>query len=102
MSGKAPRALFVYWKTEAASAPQAVAAATHLQRQLRSEHPGLVAQLFQRADARDGQATVMETYAHAQGVSAALQGAIARAAEPVLAAWCQGARHVEVFNALPP
>ena len=95
------RSLFIYWKVDAEAAAPAITAATQLQRALRAAHPGLAAQLYQRADLRDGLATLMESYTHPQGLSAELQTAIAQAAEPALAAWCRGARHVEVFDALP-
>ena len=98
------RELFVYYRVAAASAHGARAAVEALQAALRAAHPGLEARLLRRRD--DGPAggveTWMETYARPgspEGVDTALQRAIEDRAAAVLAAWVDGARHVEAFEA---
>jgi Domain of unknown function (DUF4936) len=94
------RQLFIYWNTPAARVTQARAAAEQMQAQLRALRPGLLAGLYRRINVRDDVMTMMETYAlpHAD-VDEALQAQIAQAAQ-VLAHWCAGGRHVEVFEEL--
>ena len=75
-------------------------AALNLQSTLCRDHPGLQAELLRRPDLRDGQATLMETYAHADGVDAALAQAIEAAALKSLARWLKGPRHCERFEPL--
>ena len=95
------RELFVYWKVAAGAAAQAAAATADFQQSLRAQHPGLQARLLQRAEGNGLTATLMETYAlPPAGVDRALQTAIEAAAVPALADWCQGRRHVEVFDAV--
>ena len=102
--GMAPgsRQLFVYWRLREADLAVALQAAQRLHEQLRQRHPGLHCSLFQRADTgADGLLTLMETYASAtviEGIDAALQAAIAAAAEAALGAFRCGARHLEVFD----
>ena len=97
------RELFVYYRVAAASAYGARTAVEALQAALCAAHPGLEARLLRRRD--DGPAggveTWMETYAWPgtpQGVDAALQRAIEDGAA-ALAAWVDGVRHVEAFEA---
>jgi len=80
-----------------------------MQAALCERHPGLIAQLFVRADGAQtpvGAVTLMETYAQqapasdaAAGVSPALQAEL-EAAAAVLQPWLRGTRHVEVFELL--
>ncbi|MDE2564614.1 MAG: DUF4936 family protein [Burkholderiales bacterium] len=92
------RELFVYWRAAPDAAAAAAAAAQRLQAILCQRHPGLVARLFRRAHAPGDPPTLMETYAHPQGIDAGLQAAIEQAAAAALQAWCRGPRHVEVFE----
>ena len=98
------RELFVYYRVAAASAYGAQAAVETLQAALREAHPGLEARLLRRrSDGPAGDAeTWMETYARPAspgGVDAALQRAIEKGAATALAAWVDGARHGEAFEA---
>ena len=95
------RSLFIYWKAEREQAAAAAAAAAAVQRALVERHDGLLARLYRRADEAGVSATLMETYACAGGISAALQSEIVAAGALATQAWCQGARHVEVFDELP-
>jgi predicted phage gp36 major capsid-like protein len=90
------RELFVYWRVAQADAGLAEAALARMQQTLCRQHPVLVARLYRRADAET--TTLMETYATPAGVDAALQTAIAAAAERDLAAWRGAVRHVELFD----
>lgn len=97
------RELYLYWHLAADHVPQAVAAMARWQSGLTARHPGLQARLLRRADASDAstaQATLMEIYAAAGGIQPALQAEIEAEGEQAAAAWCQGARHVEVFEPL--
>ncbi len=97
------RELFVYYRVRVADTAAVQAAAQAMQAQLRAQHPGLIARLMRRADVPATNETWMETYAvdpahAADGVNAALEAAIDRAAialQPLLA----GPRHTEVFIA---
>lgn len=100
MSAPAGRQLLVYWKTDAASAREAAQAAASMQAALMRQHAGLAATLFRRADDADTQVTLMEVYASAEGIDAAQQAAIERAAAEGLALYLTGARHTEVFDAI--
>jgi hypothetical protein len=102
MSATVARELFIYWHVAVADADAARAAAGAMQARLRAQHAGLAARLYRRTGAPDDRLTLMETYARpAGGVDAALQGAIEAEAATALAAWCAGARHVEVFESEP-
>lgn len=90
--------VFVYWHAEPAAAVEAIAAARAFQRALCRDHPGLAARLYRRADAARGRVTVMESYASASGVDERLRAAVTSAGTQAPAAWCPGARHVEVFE----
>lgn len=98
------RELFIYWKLVAADLPAAARAASRVQAALCRAHPGLVARLHRRADLKDGIATLMESYAHPDGVGSALQAAIEDAIATVedgaTPAWRLGARHVEAFESI--
>ena len=98
------RELFVYYRVGAALAPAARVAVEALQVALRDAHPGLEARLLRRpGDERaDGFQTWMETYARPAspgGIDAALRQVIEDRAAAALAAFVDGARHVETFEA---
>ena len=92
--------LYVYYRVDQADFVAVRAAALNLQASLRHAHPGLQAELMRRPDLRDGQITLMETYAQADGVDAALAQAIEAAAAKSLARWLKGPRHCERFEPL--
>ena len=99
------RELFVYYRVGAAATHGARSAVDALQAALRVAHPGLQARLLRRRD--DGPAgdfeTWMETYARPAvpgGVDAALQRMIEEGAAAALAAWVDGPRHGEAFEAV--
>jgi len=97
--GTSGRQLFIYWRCAGAERDAALAATLALQARLREQMPDLQAQLFVRTDTEGaGTATLMETYARADGLDAAGQQRIEREARAALAAWCQGVRHVEAFE----
>lgn len=88
---------YVYYRVEAGDVGAALAAARAVQADLRTEHPSLAAELLRRPGERDGQVTVMETYAFApQHDPAAVEARAAAATE----AWRRGPRHLEVFELL--
>ena len=97
------RELFVYYRVAAASARSARAAVDAMHTALRDAHPGLEARLLRRSGGPTESAqTWMETYARpamSAGVDAALQQAIDDSATEALAAFVDGSRHVEVFEA---
>jgi hypothetical protein len=96
------RELFVYWKLPRAAAGAAQAATATMQARLCAQHAGLAARLMRRADEAGDSVTLMETYARPPvGVGTELQHDIETAAASQLGAWCQGKRHVEVFEAFP-
>jgi hypothetical protein len=98
------RELFIYWKLDAARLPAAAATTARLQAGLCQAQPGLVARLHRRADVKDGVATLMESYAHPDGVGSELQAAIeaamASAEADVSPAWRIGPRHTEAFESI--
>lgn len=100
MNAPEHRQLFVYWKTGTAMAGEAARAAASMQAALMRQHAGLAATLFRRADDAGTQVTLMEVYASAEGIDAAQQAAIERAAAEGLALYLIGARHTEVFDAI--
>ncbi|NDG38827.1 MAG: DUF4936 family protein [Betaproteobacteria bacterium] len=95
-----PLRLYVYYRVDQADFAAVQLAALSLQSTLCRDHPGLQAELLRRPDLRDGQATLMETYAQADGVDAALAQAIEAAAIKSLARWLKGPRHCERFEPL--
>ena len=100
MSEDGRRELYVYYRVAQAHWRDAVHAAAAAQQRLRSAHPGLVARVLRRPDARDDGVTVMEVYAIDGGsIDAALEADIARETAP-LQRWLIGERHVEHFDAL--
>jgi hypothetical protein len=101
------RELFIYYRVPVASAAKAREAVQAMQRELRAEHPELVARLLTRALA-DGTETWMETYAldsrHGPmaGIDAYIESAITQRAA-TLSPFIDGPRHHESFDsdALP-
>ena len=89
--------LYVYYRVAGADLPAAVAAARGLQAGLQTAHPGLQAALLRRPGLQGGQATLMETYCHPDGLPDTLQAGIHQAAQQALAPWLQGDRHHELF-----
>ena len=92
------RELFIYWRVEAQHLQAAVEAVGRFQRELRARQPQLQARLFQRVDEDTALATLMETYAAPGGIDATLHQAIVVQGTQAAAPWCQGPRHVEVFE----
>jgi len=95
------RSIFIYWKTSRDLAPAATAGMASFQRGLLARQPGLVARLYRRAEEAGDAVTLMETYALAGGIDAALQQELVMAGRQAGAGWCQGERHVEAFDELP-
>ena len=93
------RALYVYYRIDAARLVDAAAAVRSFQAALRQTHPHLQAALLRRPGEQDGQVTLMETYAMPGGIDAALQSTIDSAAA-TLVPWQRGGRHTEVFEPL--
>ena len=99
----ARRELFVWYRVPAERAGDARRVVAAFQAALCAQWPGLQARILVRDDGVV--ATWMETYARAPsdpsgaGVDAAIEAAIAAAAQP-LAALIDGGRHVEAFTAL--
>jgi len=89
--------LYVYYRIDPNDLAALQAAVLYLQLGLRRAHPGLQAELLRRPDLRDGQMTMMETYALAQGVNAGLAQTIESAATESLSQWLKGPRHSERF-----
>lgn len=96
MSGTA---VFVYYRVAEHDLPALRVAARAMQAALSGDEPGLHCALLRRPGLREGQVTLMETYAAPGGVGAALQARIDTAAL-ALAPWIAGARHVELFEPL--
>ena len=94
--------VFVYYRVRAADAPLVIAAVHAAFIELQAALPGLDCRLSQRAD-EASQATelrtLMESYAHAAGVSAAMQGVIEAQLASLLAEWIVGERQTEIFVA---
>ncbi|MCY7314600.1 MAG: DUF4936 family protein [Rubrivivax sp.] len=95
------RALFVYWHVEPGRLDEATAVTQTWQQALCRQHPTLQASLYRRTDADPGRRTLMESYSAPGGIDEALMHTISAQGEAATAAWRQGARHVEVFEALP-
>lgn len=89
------RELYVYYRVAEEALPAALAAVRAFQTELAQEHPALQARLLRRPELREGQVTLMETYALPGGIPAGLAERIA-AGTPALPA----PRHVEAFETL--
>ena len=95
--------LYIYWRVGSVDIDAAARAVASFQHSLRLRHEGLQARLLRRVDDDPGdRATLMETYAMAGGMSLAMQTEITVGGAQAGAAWCQGPRHVEVFEPLLP
>ena len=90
--------LYIYYRVRAADAPQLITAVRDLQANWRSELPGLDCTLSQRVDDSESHLTLMETYAHPQGLSPEWQRTIEAGVERRLGGWIDGERHVERFE----
>ena len=99
-AASAAQRLYIYYRVAGADLPAALAAAQALRTALLAAQPGLIAELLRRPGEPGGHITLMETYAHPQGVDEALAGLIERQATAALAPWLQGPRHVERFEVL--
>lgn len=100
------RQLFIYWRVAPRDLPTALHAVREWQAGLVVRHPTLHCAVYQRIDAAQADATVMESYAieSAQphpGIESALIQHIDQDGQARLRPWLRGARHVEVFDALP-
>jgi hypothetical protein len=97
------RALFVYYRVDAADLEAVLSAVRQLHDTLvaglAEDAPGLQAAVWRRPELRDGEVTIMETYQHPHGIDTSLERRIERAAQ-VLSPWLRGARHTEVFERL--
>ena len=89
------RELYVYYRVAEDALPAALAAVRAFQAVLAQAHPALQARLLRRPELREGQVTLMETYALPDGVTGELAARIA-AGTPALPA----PRHVEAFDVL--
>ena len=100
------RQLFIYWRVAGSNLPAALNALRQWQAGLMAQQPGLRCGLYQRTGTAQADATVMESYAidaalpH-PGIDDALCRYIDQAGHAQLQHWLRGARHVEVFDALP-
>lgn len=86
--------LYVYYRVPEAALAATVAAVRAVQATLVQQHPGLQAELLRRPEPRDGEVTLMETYAG--GLTDAVRAAIIRATSKL-----PQPRHTEVFESLP-
>jgi hypothetical protein len=100
------RQLFIYWHVAGRDLPAALNALRDWRFGLLAQQPGLRCGLYQRVGTAQADATVMESYAidaalpH-PGIDDALCRYIDQAGHAQLQHWLRGARHVEVFDALP-
>lgn len=91
------RRLYVYYRVAEPALAATVAAVRAMQAALVEAHPGLRAELLRRPELRDGEVTLMETYAGTTGMSPALEAAITQAANTLP---LPQPRHTERFD--PP
>lgn len=89
------RRLYVYYRVPEPALAATVAAVRAVQAALTEAHPGLRAELLRRPGLRDGEVTLMETYAATAGISPALQAAITQASGTL-----PQPRHNESFDPL--
>lgn len=87
------RRLYVYYRVAEAELGRTVGAVRSMQQALVAARPGLQAELLRRPELRDGQVTLMETYAGA--VTPALADLLADAAAAL-----PQPRHAEWFETL--
>lgn len=93
--------LYIYWRVPQHQLAAAVAAMTAFQAEQTQRVPRLQARLLQREEDDAEQATLMEIYTVPGGLPQAVRTALVVEGTQAAAPWCQGARHVEVFSALP-
>ncbi|MBL0089129.1 MAG: DUF4936 family protein [Ideonella sp.] len=91
------RALFVYYRVAEADAALVAAAVRQCHTALRRVRPDLQCQLWRRPELRDGEVTVMETYALPEGIGRDLADWIDECATSAVAPWVRGQRHAEAF-----
>jgi hypothetical protein len=84
--------LYVYYRVPEAALADTLAAVRRMQAALAAGHPGLRTELLRRPELRDGEVTLMETYAGA--LSPALEAALTAAAGAL-----PQPRHIERFVA---
>ena len=89
------RRLYVYYRVPEPVLAATVKAVRTMQATLTAAHPGLQAELLRRPELRDGEVTMMETYAAAAGITPAMQATIEQAASPF-----PHPRHTESFHPL--
>jgi hypothetical protein len=87
------RRLYVYYRVAEAALPATVLAVQRVQAALLAAHPGLRAELLRRPGLRDGEVTLMETYAGP--LTPALEAAINEATSVL-----PQPRHIERFDTL--
>lgn len=87
------RRLYVYYRVAEARLPDTTAAVRQVQAALVAAHPGLQAELLRRPELRDGEVTLMETYAGplTPAVDAAITQATSALPQP---------RHSERFDVI--
>lgn len=98
------RRLYVYYRVPLVHLHDLLARVRQTQARLSADHPGLQADLLRRPELRDGDVTLMETYAidaatAADGLDQPLIDHIERTLGTALADLPCGARHAEVFDA---
>jgi len=83
------RRLYVYYRVPAPALAATVTQVLLMQATLRQAHPGLCTALLRRPELRDGEVTLMETYAglHAAALQATLALAAAALPQPRHAEW---------------
>ncbi len=94
------RALFVYWRCDAADSAEALRDAAAWLAAARRDHPGLTTRLYRRDDPTRSRVTVMETYSAARGIDPALDTVLVTAAATALGRYALDGRHVERFDAV--
>jgi hypothetical protein len=89
--------IYVYYRVPHSDVAALIIAVRHLQAELATALPGLLCGLSQRVETGAELLTLMETYAHPSGLTAAWQRELEERASARLADWTIGARHVECF-----
>ncbi|GCL61251.1 DUF4936 family protein [Pseudaquabacterium pictum] len=85
------RRLYVYYRVPQALLAATVAAVRQVQTALAAAHPGLQTELLRRPELRDGEVTLMETYAGplSEAVFAAITQATSALPQPRHSEWFQ-------------
>lgn len=89
--------VYIYYRVKRADAAALIGAVQDLQAELTTALPGLRCSLAQRVETGADLLTLMETYAHPEGLSEAWRHALEGRANTQLARWTVGVRHVELF-----